>query len=167
MLRELGTATLMVTHDSDEAMRLADRVALMRAGRIVQQGAPAELYRHPADPFVAEFFAEINLFHGVVESMSVITALGPVPAPGLADGTPALAVVRPEAVRPGRVNGALVARVVRVQDMGTYALLTLQPPGGGPTYLSRLADAAGVSVGAEMAFVLDASGCHVFAGDGS
>ena len=168
LLRDLGTATVMVTHDSDEAMRLADRVALMRAGRVVQDGTPADLYRHPASPFVAEFFSEINRFEGVVESGSVVTPLGPVPAAGLADGARAVVVVRPEAVRvlPGQANGAAVAHVVRVQDMGTYLLLTLQQPGGGPTYLSRVPDAAGAREGAEMAFGLETAGCFVFAGEG-
>ena len=58
----LGTTFLMVTHDQDEAMSLADRMAVMRAGRIVQVGPPAELYQHPADRDVAGFLGEVNLF---------------------------------------------------------------------------------------------------------
>jgi putrescine transport system ATP-binding protein len=58
----LGTTFLMVTHDQDEAMALADRMAVMRAGRIVQVGPPAEVYRRPADRDVAGFLGEVNLF---------------------------------------------------------------------------------------------------------
>ena len=74
LMRQLGAATLMVTHDSDEAMRLADRVALMNHGRIVQQGTPADLYHHPVDTFTATFFSEINRIEGVVKGKSVETA---------------------------------------------------------------------------------------------
>jgi ABC-type Fe3+/spermidine/putrescine transport system ATPase subunit len=58
----LGTTFLMVTHDQDEAMALADRMAVMRAGKVVQVGPPAEVYRRPADRDVAGFLGEVNLF---------------------------------------------------------------------------------------------------------
>ena len=62
-LKEAGTAVVMVTHDPDEAMRVGNRVALMRAGRIVQAGTPTEIYQHPADPQAAALFGGANVFH--------------------------------------------------------------------------------------------------------
>ena len=60
--QQLGMTFMIVTHDQDEAMMTADRLAVMRAGRIVQVGPPREVYRKPADRFVAEFIGEANLF---------------------------------------------------------------------------------------------------------
>ncbi|WP_420565393.1 ABC transporter ATP-binding protein [Thalassobaculum sp.] len=99
ILKSSGSACLMVTHDSEEAMFMADRIAVMRDGRIVQQGSPAELYCAPADAFVAAFFGEVNLIEGQVEGDSVKTLAGTVAANGLADGTPVSVVIRPEGVR--------------------------------------------------------------------
>ena len=60
VLKKSGAATLMVTHDPEEAMFMADRVALMRAGRLIQVGRPSELYFAPQDAFVAGFFGDVN-----------------------------------------------------------------------------------------------------------
>lgn len=98
ILKASGSACLMVTHDSEEAMFMADRIAVMRAGRIVQQGTPVELYCEPVDAFVASFFGEVNQIRGVVHAGSVETPIGSIPARGLVEGTPATVVVRPEAV---------------------------------------------------------------------
>jgi len=98
ILKASGSACLMVTHDSEEAMFMADRIAVMRAGRIVQEGSPVELYCEPADAFVASFFGEVNRIDGKVSGGSIDTPIGPVPARGLAEGTGATVVIRPEAV---------------------------------------------------------------------
>lgn len=62
--RKVGLTTIMVTHDREEALTLADRIAVMSAGRIEQIGRPAEVYHEPATPFVADFIAAMNLFKG-------------------------------------------------------------------------------------------------------
>jgi len=99
ILKASGSACLMVTHDSEEAMFMADRIAVMRDGRIVQEGTPVELYCEPVDAFVASFFGEVNRIEGVVRSGSVETPIGIIPARGLPEGTAATVVVRPEAVK--------------------------------------------------------------------
>src|SRR3546814_3334744 len=76
VLKRSGTTTLMVTHDPEEAMFMADRIALMRAGRIVQLGTPANLYYQPSEAFVASFFGEINSLEGIVEAGEVATPFG-------------------------------------------------------------------------------------------
>jgi len=62
--RKVGLTTIMVTHDREEALTLADRIAVMNAGRIEQIGAPSEIYNEPATPFVADFIAAMNLYEG-------------------------------------------------------------------------------------------------------
>ena len=64
--RALGTTFIMVTHDQGEAMSVADRIAVMDCGRIVQSGTPADIYEQPADRFVAGFLGAINLFEGTL-----------------------------------------------------------------------------------------------------
>jgi iron(III) transport system ATP-binding protein len=99
ILKSSGSACLMVTHDSEEAMFMADRIAVMRAGRIVQQGSPVELYCDPADAFVASFFGEVNRLEGHVTKGAVDTLLGTIAARGFTEGTPVTVVIRPEGVR--------------------------------------------------------------------
>lgn len=98
VLKRSGTTTLMVTHDPEEAMFMADRIALMRAGRIVQLGTPANLYYQPTDAFVASFFGEINQLEGVVEAGEVATPFGAVAAPGFPEGGAVQVLIRPEAL---------------------------------------------------------------------
>ncbi|MCC7166511.1 MAG: ABC transporter ATP-binding protein [Rhodospirillales bacterium] len=127
ILKTSGVATLMVTHDPEEAMFMADRIALMREGRIVQVGPPEELYFRPADAFVAAFFGEVNRLAGIVQGGKVATALGAFAAPGLAEGAQALVLIRPEAVRLAseEVEGAALARVLAARLLGRASLVHL------------------------------------------
>lgn len=99
VLKKVGTATLLVTHDPEEAMFMADRIALMRDGEIVQTGTPRELYCAPSDPFVVTFFGEVNELDGVVKNGKVETPVGDVEAGDIPDGSLAKVMIRPEALR--------------------------------------------------------------------
>ncbi|BCJ90707.1 iron ABC transporter ATP-binding protein [Terrihabitans soli] len=111
VLRETGATSLIVTHDPEEAMRMADRIALMDKGSLIQIGPPQELYRRPKTLFAARFFSEINELDGVVKSGVVETALGRAAAGGWPDG-PAVVALRPSAIllggpgRDGRIMGS-------------------------------------------------------------
>lgn len=87
-------STLMVTHDPEEAMFLADRIVVLDRGRLVQDAVPIEIFERPADPFVARLFGPVNEFAGVVRAGRVATPLGEVPAGGLEEGRTVLAMVR-------------------------------------------------------------------------
>jgi len=101
--RELGITTLFVTHDQEEALSMADRVAVMRDGRLEQVAAPDELYARPATPFVAEFVGTMNRIPGTLADggarVDVLGATLPIlgePPAGLDAGAPVDVLVRPE-----------------------------------------------------------------------
>ncbi|GAA3582683.1 ABC transporter ATP-binding protein [Nonomuraea rosea] len=96
----LGITTIFVTHDQEEALSIADRVAVLRDGRLEQVGPPAEVYDRPATPFVAEFVGTMNHLAGRV-SGDQVTVLGQLlPLDGPAPADPSVDVlIRPEAVR--------------------------------------------------------------------
>jgi iron(III) transport system ATP-binding protein len=98
LLRQNGTAALLVTHDPEEALFMADRIYLMRAGRIVQSGPPQELYYRPADLFAASFFSRVNEIRGVVRDGHVDSPLGRLCAPDQKEGARVVVSFRPEAV---------------------------------------------------------------------
>ncbi len=108
VLKSSGAATLMVTHDPEEAMFMADRIAVMRDGRILQVGPPADLYYAPSDAFVAGFFGDINRLQARVANGRVATVLGEVEASGFADGLEVEVLIRPEALtlRPAATGGS-------------------------------------------------------------
>jgi len=121
LLKAAGTTTVLVTHDQDEALSTADRVAVLRQGRIAQCAAPEELYRRPVDADLAAFIGDANLIPGMLNGLSVDTALGPLavePAnAGVTTHVPATVLVRPEQVEllPAR-PGPLPADVPTASD---------------------------------------------------
>ncbi len=96
LLKEEGTAVLLVTHEPDEAMRMADQIALMRAGSIVQTGAPYNLYNAPVDRAAAAFFSDINVLHGVARNALTQTPFGQFLTPGLVNDADVEIIIRPQ-----------------------------------------------------------------------
>jgi len=96
VLKAEGTAVLLVTHEPAEAMRVADEIALMRDGRIVQRGAPYHIYNAPLDRQAAAFFSDINVIKGRVQGALTETAFGQFLAPGYQDGSLVDIVIRPQ-----------------------------------------------------------------------
>jgi multiple sugar transport system ATP-binding protein len=137
--RELGVTTVFVTHDQAEALALADRLAVMDAGRIRQVGTPAEVFRRPDNTFVAGFIGStpMNLLDAVVRGDEVEACGARMPVPphsrgALGDGTPVVYGVRPEylswSLKP--VDGAFTGEVVVVENLGSAHLVTLDLSGG-------------------------------------
>ncbi len=96
IVREQAPAVVLVTHEPDEAMRIADEIALMRDGRIVQQGAPYNIYNAPVDKQAVSFFSDINVIRAEVKGALAQTAYGQFLTPGVPDGAEVDIVVRPQ-----------------------------------------------------------------------
>ena len=128
VLKQSIASTLIVTHDPEEAMFMGDRIAVMNKGRIIQLGTPEELYNGPAVPFVLRLFGAVNQLEGRVEDGHIVTALGRVCAPGLAEGTLAEVLVRAEGLR---IDGAgeTRGRVMTRRMLGRATLLHLSVSG--------------------------------------
>jgi iron(III) transport system ATP-binding protein len=131
VLKQSNQATLMVTHDAEEAMFMADRIAVMCDGRNVQTDQPDALYCEPASAFVTEFFSDVNRLAGVVRSGHVSTPFGDLAAGGLTDGADAEILIRPEALilSPAAAgeNGKQMgqARVLASRMLGRTSLIHL------------------------------------------
>jgi iron(III) transport system ATP-binding protein len=110
--RRTGTTAVYVTHDQEEALSLADRVAVMTQGRVLQTGTPHEIYAAPSSATVAALIGQSNLFDATVSGGIAATILGPIPAPGQPDG-PVRVLLRPETVvfEPDPLGDARVRRV--------------------------------------------------------
>jgi len=96
LLKDEGTAVLLVTHEPEEAMRMADQIALMREGRVVQVGAPYNIYNAPVDLGAAEFFSDINVISGRVFGSLTKTPFGEFLTPGYNDNTDLYITIRPQ-----------------------------------------------------------------------
>jgi iron(III) transport system ATP-binding protein len=96
VLKEEGAAVLLVTHEPDEALRMADEIALMRDGKIVQRGSPYNIYNAPIDRAAAAFFSDINVISGVSKGALTDTPFGAFLTPGHVDGGKVEIVIRPQ-----------------------------------------------------------------------
>ncbi len=124
LLRETRATSVIVTHSPDEAMRLGDRIAVMRGGRLVQVGKADDLYHHPRDLFVARLFSEINEIAYRVSGGEIDTPVGRFAAPGAGDGETAVLCVRERGMTlAGPRRGGLPGRVLHVKFLGDVGVI--------------------------------------------
>ncbi len=140
---EIHITTLFVTHDQEEALEVADRVAILRAGRIEQIGTPEEIYDHPASPFVYDFLGNVNLFSGRVKDGAVVIGDAEIEAPETAGETESdtIAFVRPHDIRITREAGGqktFPARIIRCNAAGPVANLELERLDGRGQFTAQL-----------------------------
>jgi len=138
----VGTAFLVVTHDQEEALGVASRIAVMNRGRLVQIGTPVEIYERPGSRFVADFVGDVNLFEGELAAgfnCLALTVAGfdhPIPSPSgtvLPDGAAATLALRPEKLRLCRerpLGFAVAARVASISYLGGASTVHLTAEGG-------------------------------------
>jgi iron(III) transport system ATP-binding protein len=138
--RRLGVTTVMVTHDQEEALTMADRIVVMDQGTVQQVGTPQEIYQHPSTPFVANFVGEMNFLACVVESPGVVRwgrfALTVTHINGSSTGSSVTLAIRPEEIRvtglDTRSNNTLPMRVEGLEFLGSFYRLRLGHDGAAP-----------------------------------
>jgi iron(III) transport system ATP-binding protein len=143
LLRAQGVTTVLVTHDQEEALSLADVVAVLRDGRIVQQGSPAHLYQRPFDERLARFLGAVNVLHASFDADVAITELGPLTLRGghaapEGGGRSGSVIVRPEQLHVsartphGAAGGwGIGGRIEQCRYYGHDAMLEIRPDGAG------------------------------------
>ncbi len=174
LLKEEGTAVVMVTHEPEEAMRMADRIALMRDGAIEQQGLPYNLYNSPVDKAAAAFFSDINVIRGKVHGGLTRTAFGEFLAPGHADGAEVEIVIRPQHLMldfdragqgpaPTAANGVPArGRVRRARYLGRESLVEFEMEYDGTSLQAVVPSVFLPRPGTPFWLLLRRDRCHVF-----
>ncbi len=164
LLRETRATALIVTHNREEAMKLGDRVAVMRAGRLVQIGKAEELYRNPSDLFVARLFSEINEITYTVEGDGIRTPIGVFRAPDLIEGEQAILCLRQRAIklRPMGVDEGLFGRVLHVRFLGDIAHVEVGVQGFDQPLKVRVGEGVAPPRGLEVKVLIDPASALVF-----
>ena len=129
ILRQTRSTAVIVTHDPEEAMRMGDRIALLRDGRVEQTGTPKQLYLGPISLFAASFLSEINVLEGCVHAGKVMTPLGVVAHSPRSDGTKMDVAVRLTGVRLSASEDGTSARVLERRFLGGAELVLLAVDG--------------------------------------
>ncbi|MCO5065609.1 MAG: ABC transporter ATP-binding protein [Rhizobiaceae bacterium] len=125
ILRRSRATAIVVTHDAEEAMRMGDRIALLKGGRLVQVGRSRDLYLRPASLFAAGFFSELNLFHGKVRNSTVETPVGTFAAGELSEGADATVAVRTAGFDLSEDAGAVRVKVLSRHYLGVVEMVEL------------------------------------------
>jgi iron(III) transport system ATP-binding protein len=174
LLKEEGSAVLLVTHEPDEAMRMADEIALMRAGVIVQRGAPYNIYNAPVDRAAAAFFSDINVIRGVSKGALTETPFGAFLTPGHSDGAAVDIVIRPQHLkidfdRAGRgpnptVQDGTPARgtVTRARFLGRESLVDFAMDAGGLLLTAAVPGVFLPKIGTALWLMIRRDRCFVF-----
>ena len=177
--RRLGITTIMVTHDQEEALAMADRIVVMNHGVVEQVGTPVEIYTRPRSPFVARFVGQMNFIPATAcEEPGRVrvgdTQLRHLAREPLAPGTPVTLAIRPEEILVDAVTmpgeNRLLTRVRAVQFLGPFTRLSLTLPGaaGGILECDVAANAFAelrTAEGAELALGLGPEALRVFASE--
>jgi iron(III) transport system ATP-binding protein len=162
LLRETRATCLIVTHAPAEAIRLGDRIAVMHSGRLVQAGKAEELYRNPADLFVARLFSEINEIPLRVRGGALRTPIGTFAVPGLDEGDAAILCIRRRAIRIGAAGGALPGRVLHARFAGDLAVIEIAVQGFDRPLLTLVREWEVPARGQEVSIAVDPESVLVF-----
>jgi len=159
--RSVGVTTLFVTHDQDEAVSVADRIALMFDGRIEQHDVPRAFYERPASARTARFFGARNLVAGRVEGGAFVAPIGRLDVAGAPPCGPGVLVVRPEALRLADRMGANVVsgQVAQARFRGDHVTLAVEV--AATTLEVTLPPSVGIAAGDRVDLFLPPDACRV------
>ena len=173
VLKEEGAAVLLVTHEPEEALRMADRIALMRGGEVAQVGAPYHIYNHPVDRRAAAFFSDLNVIHGQVRARQTDTPFGLFLTPGIVDDADVEIIVRPQHLKIEEDRGAAPkpdprlglparGRVERARFIGSESLIEVRMEHDGSLLKATVPGAYLPEKGASLWLSLRRDHCFVF-----
>ena len=175
--QRLGVTTIMVTHDQEEALAMADRIVVMRDGEVEQIGTPEEIYRRPATPFVADFVGHMTFMDAIVtgpgrvrvDELDLLVAN----ATPFAVGTPVRLAMRPEEVRTRSIGedtpNRFEARIGDLAFLGSYCRAHLEPTSSRSTriaadFSTNAMRDLGITAGQVCTVAFPPEALHVFAG---
>lgn len=179
LTKRLQVTTLFVTHEQVEALTMSDRIAVMKAGRIVQEGTPTEIYRTPRDPFVADFVGRTNLLSGRVRSSerkgagycaAIETEVGPLLCYSVdlhKDSDAVTIAIRPENIVPIEAEGdaaqdnTVTGEVAQVSYIGNFTECTVSV--GNQLLKVQLHPALSPPTGAKLRLRVDPRDCQILA----
>jgi iron(III) transport system ATP-binding protein len=174
--RTLGVTTIMVTHDQEEALTMADRIVVMNHGAIEQVGTPQEIYRRPATAFVADFVGSMNFMAGTLVAPDKVRVAGVdfacPPQDGLAPGQKVSLCIRPEDVRvrdlPANIANRVPVEVAELDFVGAFCRATLKARAASDVavmadFSSNLIRDLGVEIGTKLDIALPPDRVRVFA----
>ncbi len=168
LLRETRSTSIIVTHHPEEAMRLGDRIAVMRAGRVVQVGKAEDMYSRPSELFIARMFSEINEVPQTVTGGEIASPIGRIPALGMSDGTKATLCIRQRGIELRSAGEGLAGRILHVRFLGDIILVEIGVSGFDVPLHARLPAGNGSwHKGAEVGVSIDPEGVLVFPSNGS
>ena len=159
-LRSAGNVAVIVTHDPDEALELADRIVVLEEGRVVQRGTPTDIWRAPASVVVAELFGQAQHLRGSVTDGVVTTRFGSFDCPrgGLLDGRAVDVVVRPTAIAMRKTADG--ARLVDIRFLGDRYLAVASA--GDEVLRASLPELGDIAVGDRIVATFDSHGVFVY-----
>ncbi len=138
ILRQSRATAVVVTHDAEEAMRMGDRIALLKDGKLVQVGTAEEIYNEPKSLFSAGFFSELNVFEARAADRAVDTPVGTFAAPDFQDGTPLSVAVRLSGFDLDPNSGDMPARILSRRFLGVVELIEFAVQGHETPIRARL-----------------------------
>lgn len=162
LLRETRATCMIVTHHPEEAMRLGDRVAVMLGGQIIQAGPAEELYRQPANLFVARLFSQINEIPAVVQGGEIDTPIGRLPAKDMPDGSPVTWCIRRRSILINSGEGGLPGRILHVKFLGDMALIEVGVQGFEDPLHTLVHESQEPKQGAEVRVSIDPASVLIF-----
>jgi len=162
VLRETRASCLLVTHDPVEAMWMADRIAVMRKGYLVQTGTPTELYRTPGDIETARFFSEFNELQGHARAGSVATPFGTFKAPAGDQDGDVVVMIRPQGFVPTSAQSGIKGTVLDQRYLGDASVLTIGFEGYDIPIKARISGTELPERGTIMRFTVDPEQVLVF-----
>lgn len=163
ILKETRATCILVTHSCEEAMRMGNRIAMMREGRVLQTGTAEELYYAPASIDTARMFSDLNEIPVIVQGGKADTPFGKCAAKGLANGAQAVACIRQRDIQIGPATKGRAGRVLHTRFLGETALMEIGVEGLDEPIFARVRENQAKQPGLEIGITVDPKDILVFA----